>query len=62
MSTTKHKLFTLDELHNHQQKGTWPIADSSLLATKYADRFEVAKKLFKTVEKVLDAHIVNYNI
>ena len=50
MSTTKHKLFTLDELHNHQQKGTWPIADSSLLATKYADRFEVAKKLFKTVD------------
>ena len=47
MSKTTHNLFTLDELHNHQQKGTWPIADSLLLATKYADRFEVAKNYSK---------------
>ena len=50
MSTTTHKLFTLDELHDYQQKGTWPIADSSLLATKYKNRWAVAKQLFKTVD------------
>ena len=51
MSTTTHKLFTLDELHDYQQTGKWPIADSSLLSTKYADRWEVAKKLLNTVDE-----------
>lgn len=50
MSKTTHKLFTLEELHNHQQLGTWPIADSTLLSTKYKDRWEVAEKLFNTVD------------
>ena len=51
MTQPIHKLFTLEELHNHQQLGTWPIADSTLLSTKYKDRWEVAKKLFKTVDQ-----------
>ena len=51
MSKPRHNLFTLEELHNHQQLGTWPIADSTLLSSKYADRFEVAEKLFKIVDK-----------
>ena len=50
MLKTKHRLFTLEELHNHQQLGTWPIADSTLLSTKYKDRWEVAKNLFKIVD------------
>jgi hypothetical protein len=51
MSKTRHNLFTLEEQHNHQQLGTWPIADSTLLSTKYKDRFEVAEMLFKTVDR-----------
>ena len=45
MSKTRHNLFTYEELQNHQQQGSWPVADSTLLSSKYADRFEVAKKL-----------------
>jgi len=51
MLKTKHSLFTLEELHNNQQQGTWPVADSTLLSTKYKDRFEVAKKLFEIVDQ-----------
>ena len=51
MEKTAHKLFTLDELHDYQQTGKWPIADSLLLSTKYVDRWEVAKKLLNTVDE-----------
>jgi hypothetical protein len=49
-TTTPHKLFTYNELKDHQQAGTWPLADSTLLSTKYADRWEMAKKLHDTVD------------
>ena len=50
MATTTHKLFTLDELHDYQQQGKWPVADSLLLSTKYKDRWEVAKKLHDIID------------
>ena len=49
-TTPTHKLFTYNELKDHQQAGTWPLADSTLLSTKYADRWEMAKKLHDTVD------------
>lgn len=46
-----HKLYDIEELHNLQQHGIWPVADSSLLAEKYADRFVMAERLFKKINK-----------
>ena len=39
-----HNLFTLEQLQDYQQAGKWPLADSTLLSTKYADRWEVADR------------------
>ena len=50
MSSQTHKLFTYDELKNYQQDGKWPLADSTLLSTKYADRWQMAEKLSNTVD------------
>ena len=49
-TTPAHKLFTYKELKDHQQAGTWPLADSTLLSTKYADRWEMAKRLHDIVD------------
>ena len=49
-TTPAHKLFTYKELQDHQQAGTWPLADSTLLSTKYADRWEMSKRLHDTVD------------
>ena len=46
-----HKLLTYEELDKNQQTGIWPIVDSFLLSTKYKDRWEVADRLFKNVNK-----------
>ena len=46
-----HNLFTYEKLDEFQQQGKWPIVDSHLLSTKYKDRWEVAERLFKDVNK-----------
>ncbi|MDA9992381.1 hypothetical protein N9E03_01715 [bacterium] len=52
METTPiYNLFTLEQLQDYQQAGKWPLADSTLLSTKYADRWKVADRLFKDVNK-----------
>ena len=50
-TTPTHKLFTYEELQDYQQAGTWPLADSTLLSTKYANRFAMAEKLHETVDE-----------
>ena len=49
-TTPTHKLFTLEQLQDYQQAGKWPLADSTLLSTKYADRWEMSKRLHDTVD------------
>lgn len=47
----KPSLYNLEELHDFQQQGLWPVAESALLSEKYADRFIMAERLFKKIDK-----------
>ena len=43
---TNHNLIPLEDIFAYQDKGEWPMVDSSLLSTTYKDRWEMADKLF----------------
>lgn len=47
-----NKLYTKDELKQLEKTGELALADSDLLATKFADRFEMAAKLFEKLDTV----------
>jgi hypothetical protein len=44
------KLYNYNELKDLQQSGQWPQSSYDLLATKYADRFEMCERLFEKMD------------
>lgn len=54
-----HKLYTLEELSSQQNAGTWPVAHSSLLATTYKNRYNVAEKMFAKMNETFYNEINN---
>lgn len=53
------KLYTNQELRDMQKEGLWPSAYSDMLETKYADRYEMAKRLHQKMSSEYFFYINN---
>ena len=52
-TVTSHNLISLEDIFAYQDTGEWPMVDSHLLSTTYNNRWEMADKLFKELDKDL---------